>query len=249
MGDLSQIFFRLCMFLAGFIDSIVGGGGLITLPLFTFFVGPGAPAVATNKVVATVSALTALIIYARKGHLRIKIAGAFFISVGIGTILGSRLALYLPVELFKYFIIAVCPVFLFIILNKKYFLAEENKSKLSKSSLVKLAVSGIFCGVYDGLLGPGGGTLMLLSLVVIAKLPLMVAIASSKFANVISATTALVSFSISGVVNWRVGLDLAVYIFLGALLGATLANKKAEKVARPLLVLVVIGLILKLSLE
>lgn len=249
MSDLSQVFFRLCTFVAGFIDSIVGGGGLITLPLFSFLVGPGAPAVATNKIAATVAALTALIIYARKGHLRIKIASTFFVSVGTGTILGSKLAIHLPPDLFKYLVIAVCPIFLFIILNKKSFLSSENPTPFTKGTYAKLIVSGFLCGAYDGLLGPGGGTMMLLSLVIIAKLPLMVAIASSKFANVISATTALVSFSISGVVNWSVGLDLAVYIFLGAILGATLANKKAEKVARPLLVIVVIGLIFKLLLE
>ncbi len=237
------------MFVAGFIDSIVGGGGLITVPLFSFLVGPGTPAVATNKVVAVISALTALIIYARKGHLRIKVASTFFVSVGIGTLLGAQLALYLSVDIFKYLIISICPIFLYIILNKNYFLSNESATPFTKATYIKLIISGILCGAYDGLLGPGGGTMMLLSLVIIAKLPLMIAIASSKFANVISATTALVSFSISGVVNWPIGLELAIYIFLGAVAGATLANKKAEKVARPLLVVVVIGLILRLATE
>jgi len=243
-----DIFFKACIFVAGFIDSIVGGGGLITLPVFTILVGPGAPAVGTNKIIATVAALTALLVYAKNGHLRFKLASSFFISVGIGTFLGSRLAMILPVEIFKYLVILVCPIFLYIILNKKHFIHEQKESEKSHH-FYKLIISGLLCGIYDGALGPGGGTLMLLSLVVWAKLPLMVAIASSKFANVISASTALASFSISHVVNWPIGLNLAIYAFIGALLGSNLANKKAEKIARPLLVLVVIGLMIKLLME
>lgn len=244
-----DIFFKICVFIAGFIDSIVGGGGLITLPVFTMLVGPGAPAVATNKIIATVAATTALIVYAKNGHLKLKIASAFFISVGIGTIIGSKLALHLPVEIFRYLVILVCPVFLYIILNKKHFVREQPDATLSSNHIHKLIISGLICGIYDGVLGPGGGTLMLLSLVIFAKLPLMVAIASSKFANVISAATALTSFSLSGVVNWPVGLNLAAFAFAGALLGSNLANKKAEKVARPLLIIVVIGLMLKLIFD
>jgi uncharacterized membrane protein YfcA len=240
-----EIFFKLCIFIAGFVDSIVGGGGLITLPVFTILVGPGAPAVGTNKIIATVAALTALLVYAKNGHLRFKVASSFFVSVGIGTLIGSKIALILPVDIFKYLVILICPIFLYIILNKKHFLQEQ--PELPKiPHFYKLIISGLLCGIYDGSLGPGGGTLMLLSLVIWARLPLMVALASSKLANVVSAATALTSFSLSGVVNWRVGLNLAVFAFVGAFLGSTLANRKAEKIARPLLVLVVIGLMIKL---
>jgi uncharacterized membrane protein YfcA len=243
------MFFKFCIFIAGFIDSIVGGGGLITLPVFTILVGPGPAAVGTNKIIATVAALTALIVYARHGHLKFKLATSFFVSVGIGTFIGSRLSLILPVEIFKYLVIIVCPIFLYIILNKKHFIQDQNLINAEKKHFYKLIISGLLCGIYDGTLGPGGGTLMLLSLVIWARLPLMIAIASSKFANVISAVTALTSFSISGVVNWPIGINLAAYAFVGALLGANLANKKAEKIARPLLVLVVVGLMIKLLIE
>lgn len=250
MSNLTELILKFLVLIAGFIDSIVGGGGLITLPVFTLLVGPGAPAVATNKIVATVAALTALIVYARNGHLKIKIASTFFISIGIGTFIGSKLALVLPILLFKYLVITVCPIFLYIILNKKHFVKSENVTIPEKSkTFYRLILSGLACGIYDGVLGPGGGTMMLLSLVIWAELPLMVAIASSKFANVISATTALTTFSFSGVVNWNVGLKLAAFAFIGALLGSMLANKKAEKIARPLLFIVVLGLLIKLIVE
>lgn len=241
--------FKFFIFIAGFIDSIVGGGGLITLPVFTLLVGPGASAIGTNKVVGTIAALTALLVYTRHGHLRLKTATSFFLSVCVGSILGSKLALILPVEIFKYLIIGICPIFLYIILRKKSLLSHHHPDQKAQENIGKLILFGLLCGIYDGVLGPGGGTLMLLSLVIGARLPLMVAIASSKFANVISASTALASYSISGVVHWSVGLEMAPYAFIGALLGSTLANKKAEKITRPLLVLVVVGLMIKLIFE
>jgi uncharacterized membrane protein YfcA len=244
-----EIFFKFCIFIAGFVDSIVGGGGLITLPVFTILVGPGAPAVGTNKIIATVAALTALLVYAKNGHLRFKLATSFFVSVAIGTFIGSKIALILPIEIFKYLVILICPIFLYIILNKKHFINEHPEPTHTSQHFYKLIISGLLCGMYDGSLGPGGGTLMLLSLVIWARLPLMIAIASSKFANVISATTALTSFSLSGKVNWPIGLNLAAYAFVGALIGSSLANRKAEKIARPLLVLVVIGLMIKLLFD
>lgn len=244
-----DIFFKFFIFLAGFIDSIVGGGGLITLPIFTFLVGPGAPAVGTNKIIGAISAVTALVIYAKHGHLKLKIATPFFISVAVGTFIGSRIALILPPEIFKYLVIIVCPIFLYIILNRKHFIHEQIDNDSPSNYIYKLIIAGVLCGIYDGALGPGGGTLMLLSLVIWARLPLMVAVASSKLANTISASTALTSFALSGVVNWSIGLHLAVYVFIGALLGSNLANRKAEKIVRPLLVLVVIGLMIKLAFE
>jgi uncharacterized membrane protein YfcA len=247
--DPVGIFFKFSVLLAGFVDSIVGGGGLITLPVFTFLVGPGPQAIGTNKIVGIVAALTALIIYTKNGHLKLKIASAFFISVGIGTVIGSRLALILPPEVFKYLMMIACPILLYIILNKKHFIHEQSDVGHSNHPIYKLIFSGVLCGIYDGVLGPGAGTLMLLSLVLFARLPLMVAIACSKFANFISAATALTSFALSGVVSWSIGLHLAAFSFLGAVIGANLANKKAEKVARPLLALVVIGLMIKLALE
>lgn len=244
-----SILYKFFIFLAGFIDSIVGGGGLITLPVFTILVGPGAHAVGTNKIIGVVAALTALIVYTRHGHLRIKIATAFFISVAIGTVIGSKLALIIPPQYFKYLVMTACPIFLYVILNKKYFIHEQKNTSETQEHLYKLIFSGILCGMYDGMLGPGGGTLMLLSLVVWARLPLMIAIACSKLANVISASTALTTFALNGVVIWPVGLKLAAFAFLGALLGSNLANKKAEKIARPLLALVVIGLMVRLYFE
>ncbi len=240
--------FSALIFLAGFIDSIAGGGGLITLPVLTILVGPGAPAVGTNKILATVSALTALVIYARKGHFNYKSGINFVIACGVGTFFGSKTALYLPADFFRWGIVSICPFLLYLIYKKDSFIKKTQAGSFSPNSFLsaKLLLAGFVCGFYDGVLGPGGGTLMLISLVLFAHMPLLPALATSKLANVVTALTALANFSMARVINWQIGLKLAVFIFLGSLIGSHLASRKAAQVVRPVLILVVILLMAKL---
>ncbi len=238
--------YDLLIFIAGFIDSIAGGGGLISLPVFTILVGPGPEAIGTNKIIAVTAALTAFVQYARHGHFRFQIALPFFITICIGAVMGSQCAYLIPVDYFRIFIILACPPLLYLILNKKYFLT--NKAGISPS-YKKLALVGFLCGFYDGVFGPGGGTLMLICLISWTHLPLMVALACSKFANVLSATGGLTSYALGGSVHWNLGIKMMALSFIGAALGSHLANKKMEKIVRPMLVFVVAGLLIKLFLD
>lgn len=236
--------YDVLIFVAGFVDSIAGGGGLITLPVFTLLVGPGASAVATNKIVATVAAGTALVVYARKGHLNIKIGIPFLVGIGLGTFIGSYFALVVPVKIFKWLLLVICPILLYVTIKKNDFIKQHEVTYTP--NLYILFTSGLIVGAYDGVFGPGGGTFMLFSLVLWAKLPLMVALATSKLANTISASVALGNFAYHGAVVWPTGLRLAGFIFAGALLGSTLATKKAETIVRPILVIVVSFLMIRI---
>jgi uncharacterized membrane protein YfcA len=108
-----------------------------------------------------------------------------------------------------------------------------------------LIAIGAGCGIYDGAFGPGGGTLMFLSLATIARMPMLEALASSKMANALSATGSLISYSIADQVQWSKGLPLAGFIIAGALIGSRVASKSLEKVIKPVLVLVVVLLVVK----
>jgi uncharacterized membrane protein YfcA len=104
----------------------------------------------------------------------------------------------------------------------------------------------MICGFYDGIAGPGGGTLMFLSLLIFARVPLLPAMATAKIANLASASVALSSFSITGNVVWKMGLITAVGMAIGATTGARLATRRAAPVARVALAIVATGLVLKL---
>lgn len=230
-------------FLAGFIDAIAGGGGLITLPVLLWVLKIGPLAIGTNKIVGSCAALAALLVYMRAGHFVLKQSVYFALAVGVGAIGGSLVTPYLPEAAFRWFILIISPLILWILSRKDLWI--KDRPAVALKSPRSVLFWGLLAGFYDGMWGPGGGTFMFLVLFLGARLPLMQAIASSKLANVCSASFSLGSFALRGYVHWPTGLLMASSIVFGALLGARYANREAAKVVRPILAVVTCLLILK----
>ncbi len=222
---------------AGLIDSIAGGGGLITLPVLTQVLEPGAHAIGTNKIVGLSGALIAFLVYLRKHPLHLKKGATFVFAVGAGAFFGSICSPHLPKIYFRYLLIAACPLVLWVLWNKQLFI-QEVKDHLPRS-VKSLVITGFAVGFYDGFFGPGGGTFMLLGLLWGVKLPLFEALLFSKLANTLSAGVSLISYGVQGYVHPRFGIVMAMGILLGGFMGAKLASNRAEKVVRPVLLLVV----------
>ena len=253
LASYGQLFLTLLTGLcAGFIDSIAGGGGLITVPFFTLFFGPGPHAIGTNKMSATVGATMALAVYFRKGHMDAKRSWIFAFWVGLGSLLGSRTAPLVPLQAFKWFLVVSCPLILWIVWNKDLWVDQELKAHTHPNRKwhflgePKVILSGLLCGFYDGIWGPGGGTFMFLSLLFFAKLPLFAAIAASKLANSCSALVAVISYASGGYVHFAEGAAMACGVGVGAFCGAQFATKRATRVIRPVLAIVAGLLVLKL---
>lgn len=230
--------------ITGLIDSVVGGGGLISLPVLSFAIAPGAEAIGTNKIVGTVGALIALLVYARKGHLRWREGLIFCVVCAFGSFLGSSLAPHVSKEFFRYLMIFMCPVILYIVWHKDKFFKERENFVKPRAWIFFL--SAILSGAYDGFFGPGGGTFMFLSLFLGTGYPLLTSIAISKMANTFSAGTALVTYSISGYVHWKEGTIMSIGMALGSYFGASYASQSAMKIIRPMLIFIVLLLVLKL---
>ena len=238
--------------LAGFIDSIAGGGGLITLPTFSLILGAGPHAIGTNKIAGTVAALVALLVYIRGGHMDWRKSLAFAAWVSLGSFIGSRLSPLLPVAAFKYFLFITCPIILWVVFRKDFWVARElavheHSTRWTNALSAPLILAGLGCGFYDGIWGPGGGTFMFLSLLFIARLPLFPALAAAKLANTVSAGTSLASYAWQGFVHWREGLILSSAIAVGAFIGAKQASKGGSKTVRVVLVFVVAILMFRLA--
>lgn len=224
---------------SGFVDSIAGGGGLINLPVLMLLIGPGASAIGTNKVSGVLAALVALLVYIRNGAVDLKKSIVFTLWVGAGSLLGSQIAPLLPSEIFRYFLLGTCPLILWVVWNKNIWIAHQKLSHPPESGqTLKTILSGLACGIYDGVWGPGGGTFMFLALLLFAKLPLFTALAASKMANTFSAGVALVSYGSQGYVHWKEGAVLATSASLGAFLGAKCATHKTHQIVRPVLALI-----------
>lgn len=231
-------------FLTGLIDSVVGGGGLISLPTLSIAIAPGPHAIGTNKIMGTVGAAVALFVYSRKGHLKWKEGLAFCVVCAMGSFMGSSLAPHVSKEFFRYLLIVMCPVILWIVYNKERFFKE--REDFTKPHPWIFFLSALASGFYDGFFGPGGGTFMFLSLFLGTGLPLLTSIAISKLANTFSAGTALITFSMNGYVHWKEGVIMAVGMACGSYIGATYATKAASKIVRPMLFFIVILLMVKL---
>lgn len=233
-------------FVAGLIDSIAGGGGLITLPALSLKLGLGPHSIGTNKIVGCTGALVALFIYARHTPIPWGTAIAFALVEGIGAFCGASITPHLPAEVFPVLLLITCPLVLWIVWRKDLWVARE----IHVNTLPRLSVgflgSAFACGVYDGGWGPGGGTFMFLSLYFIVKLPLVAAIATSKLVNTVSAGSSGVRFAMSGYVHVVEGCVMALGMGAGALLGAHFASRRAAQLVRPVLLVVVILLIARL---
>lgn len=241
---MEKLILTMMGFLTGLIDSVVGGGGLISLPTLSIAIAPGAPAIGTNKIVGVTGAFIALIVYAKNGHLKWREGVVFCCFCAIGSFLGSSLAPYVSKDFFRYLMILMCPVILSIVWNKEKFFKQRDDFVRPHFALFFLW--GVLSGFYDGFFGPGGGTFMFLSLFMGTGFPLIASIAISKLANTFSAGTALATYAYNGYVHWFEGAMMAIGMSIGSYIGASYATKAAEKIVRPMLMFIVVLLMIKL---
>ena len=250
MGATELLLFAAAA-LAGFIDAIAGGGGLILLPALSLIVGAGPSAIGSNKPAAAAMAGIALLVYARRGHLDWRLSGTFALMIALGSLAGSRLALLIPLAAFPWLLALACPLLLYVVWQKELWVPTggDAEPQAPRPFAPAVLISGLVCGVYDGAFGPGAGTFMFLSLLFFAHLPLLTSLAAAKLANTASALVALASYAESGHVHWHLGAIAAVGAIIGAYFGARQATEKAARIVRPALVVVVVLLVLRIVTE
>ncbi|CDH21297.1 sulfite exporter TauE/SafE family protein [Xenorhabdus bovienii] len=227
-------FLFLVAMVAGFIDSIAGGGGLLTIPaLLSVGVSP-VQALATNKLQAVGGSFSASLYFIRRGAVdwrsqRFAIAMTLF-----GAMLGALLVQFVSPD----FLLYLLPVLVIII--GLYFLlvpnigAEDRPRRLAPLAFGCLAGGGI--GFYDGVFGPGTGSFLALSYVMLCGYNLAKATAHAKVLNFASNMGSLGFFILGGQVLWLLGLVMLIGQVIGARLGAGLVLSRGQKLIRPMLV-------------
>jgi uncharacterized membrane protein YfcA len=238
--------------LAGWIDAVVGGGGLIQLPALLLVPGMSpVQAVATNKIGSIAGTTASAITYLRKitpdRSATIPAAASAF----LGAVLGAKLATLVPAELFTPIILlALIGVGLFTLLNPS--LGADVKLRFGESSKRHHALSwliGLIIGVYDGVLGPGTGSFLVIAFVTVIGFSFLQASATAKVINWATNFGALVYFVPDGQVVWLLGLVVAVGNVAGGVFGARTALKKGSGFVRVIFVVVVSAMILKLGFD
>lgn len=233
-----EIFLVTVGLVAGFIDAIAGGGGLIALPAMSLIVGPGVEAIGTNKLAGLAAAGVAFAVYLRKGHVDWKSSVLFTAFVGAGAFAGSITAQFIPASVFPWLLLVTCPLILYLVWKRDLWTARALHP--GTASFAAVVLSGLAAGFYDGVWGPGGGTLMFLGLLYFARLPLLTALAASKLANTIAAMVGLATYGAAGHVHIHEASMLAMGMLAGGFVGATIASANATRVVRPALVVIVL---------
>ncbi|WP_062223757.1 TSUP family transporter [Aureimonas sp. D3] len=231
-------------FLAGFIDAIAGGGGMITVPALLLGGVDPLTALGTNKLQSLFGSGSATIAYARKGHMRITdMWAAGLLSAG-GSACGALLAASLPLDflrtLLPFLLIAIAIYFAL-----KPGLSDVDRERRISPKRFALVVVPLI-GAYDGLFGPGTGSFFMLAFVGLAGYGVLKATAHTKFLNFASNLGGFLVFASVGTIHWKLGLAMGVAQFLGARLGAASAMRFGSRLIRPLLVTVCIALALRL---
>jgi uncharacterized protein len=234
-------------FAAGFVDSIAGGGGLLTIPAMLLAGLPPVTTVATNKVQGTLSIISALFTYHRSGMVEwragLPMAGVAFI-IGIS---GALSVQFLPKEaisaLIPALLIAVALYFGF----TRGLGDADRKARLSRLVFVGLVIPPI--AFYDGFLGPGAGSFYALALMALQGFGLTRTTAMTKLLNGGSNAGSLLLFALSGSVLWPLGLAMGLFSMLGAQIGARLAVRQGARLIRPLIVAVCCALSVRMLLD
>jgi uncharacterized membrane protein YfcA len=238
----TYIILFIAAFLASLIDSIAGGGGLLTTPAMLLVGISPLNTLATNKFQSCFGTFTSTYNYYKNGLLTEPKRYLFFFLSFAGSMVGTFLVSRISNEVLE----SIIPILL--ISAAVFFILNRGPSTSTKSSslvfIFNLIV--ILIGFYDGFFGPGTGSFFVLAFVIIKGISIMEATAITKLLNFASNFAAFIIFAIKGYVIWELGLIMAVAQIGGANLGSRFAISNGEKVVRPVLVVVSILLSIRI---
>ena len=249
--DLS-LWITLCSvgFIAGLIDAIAGGGGMLTVPTLLTSGLPPHVALGTNKLAASFGSLTASFTFYRKKLFDPKYWKLAIMATAVGAISGTVIVNFLSVEFLDKYI----PVL--VVLTAMYTLFSRSKINKAhglpfQTTAIKLKqiTQGLILGFYDGIAGPGTGAFWVSSSNMLYKIDILLSSGLARSTNFVSNFFSLLTFIYLGHVNFVLGISMGIFIMLGAWVGAHWAIKFGGKFIRPVFITVVIIMSLNLGYQ
>lgn len=237
---------------AGWIDAVVGGGGLLQIPALMLAM-PGLPvasALATNKLAAITGTASAAAAYARRTKLdwrTLSAAAALAVAcAGLGALCASSL----PAAYFRPAVMAMLlAVAAFVLLRPSFGTVRQGSAPTAARRAAALLLAGVVIAFYDGVLGPGTGTFLILTFAGLLGQDFVHGSAMAKVVNASTNLGALVVFALQGHVLWWLGLAMAAFNITGAQLGVRTALRRGSGFVRGVLVAVVAVMVAKLAAD
>ncbi|WP_274308431.1 TSUP family transporter [Solibacillus daqui] len=243
--DPQLVFILMCFgFLAAFIDSVVGGGGLISLPALMFSGLSPSVAVATNKLAGTMGSLTSTITFYRSGKLDIKSVKKYIPFVFLFSMIGAWIVHLLDPNVLKPLMLIMLAVVAVYTILKKDWGSTTSVKTLSKPKYILFFIIIGLIGFYDGFLGPGTGSFLIFAFLMVGY-DFLKAAGNAKLLNLTSNIAALLMFMYLGQVNYMYGLIMGVSQIAGAIVGSRFAIRQGSGYVRVLFIIVTFTLLAK----
>ncbi len=229
---------------AGFVDSIAGGGGLITLPVLLSLGFPPPVALGTNKLQATCGSGSAAWHFARSKAVSLRECGAGVFFTGLGAAGGTLMVQRIDPNFLKQFIPIILLVLAGYLLFRPQLGEKEIQPRLSPG--VFYVAAGLGLGFYDGFLGPGTGSFWCMAFMLGLGFTMTRATAHTKVMNFASNVVSLVLFAIPGHVHYAAGVSMGLGQLIGAKIGSGMVLTRGTKFIRPIFITMVLAITLKL---
>lgn len=238
----------LCLggFLAAFIDSIAGGGGLISMPILLMAGLPAHLALGTNKFASTFGCFSSAYNYSKSGKTNVKLLIKLIPFTIFGCIVGVKCVLSISENILNILVFIMILLVAIYTYTKKD-LGKEDKFEALNEKNIKQGILMAFClGFYDGFFGPGTGTFLTFAFIKIYGFDFLHASANTKILNFTSNFTALILFILSGQILYKIAIFFAISMIIGGYVGAKVAIKKGASLIKPIFLSMAIGVAIKL---
>ncbi|HUR62796.1 MAG TPA: TSUP family transporter [Candidatus Thermoplasmatota archaeon] len=245
VDGLHLLFLVAVGLVSSFIDAQVGGGGVMSLPALLVVGLPGPVALGTNKLGGTASALVASSNYLHKKAVPLRQAAWLvplsFIggAIGVGAVLHSDATWLRPV-----IVVVMLAMGAYVLLRPRF--GAEDHLRLGHWPKLAMAFAALDIGVYDGLLGPGTGTMLIFAIISFIGYGFRRAAALGRILNLGSNLSALAIFAWAGKVDWQVGIPMATAMALGGYLGSHVSLKHGDRYLKPMFVVITGALLVRL---
>lgn len=237
---LSYLIVCPLVFLAGFVDAIAGGGGLISLPAYMFAGLPVHTAIATNKMSSSMGTTVSTIHYFRQGYVKWNICLPCIAAALIGSWTGAHVSLGLSEGVLKMIILVILPFIAFYVMRKKNLERPDVKKHPLNITILLCCFVSLVIGIYDGIYGPGTGTFLILLFTGLCRLNLQDAAGTTKVINLTTNLAALSVFLINQKVYLPLGIAAGLCNMAGNYIGSHQFSKDGTKIVRPVILLVLV---------
>lgn len=236
---------------AGFVDAVVGGGGLLQVPLL-FILFPGfthTQIIASNRTASVAGTLVAAYGYFKKVNINIKAVIITGLVTAVASFLGVQIMTSISTQLFKtilFFVITALAIYTF---AKKKMGLQNYTTNLTHSTIVLLSLVGLALGLYNGAVGPGTGTLLVFSLVHFIRFDFLTASAYSKIINALADMASLITLVWQSALVWSLAVPMLLANMLGAYIGSKFAIRKGNQFIRIFFIIILSILIIRFGYD